>query len=222
MLIRVRVIVPDRPGSLGLVTSALGRAGADVKKVDVLDAEAGRATDDISLEVRDEAHRARVEAGLSALPGVEVHGVLAPAPPVGGHGELELVRAVLGDPARGLQTLADAAPAAFGTAWAAVLDFEPTGPVAGVVAASRDYPGLAAAPVTAPLRLGPIRVVDPVSGTPLGGAAVVPLPGQAGALLGMVLGRPGGPAFHRTEVWRLGEIGRIVGPAIPAVGVPTA
>ena len=215
MLVRIRVSMSDRPGSLGGVTSALGRAGADVKKLDVLDSESGRATDDISVEVRDDAHLARVHDALSALAGVEVEGVLVPAPPVGGHGELELVRAVLGDPARGVQTLADAAPAAAGAVWAAVLRFDTAGPVAGVMAASTAYPGMALAPVTAPLRLGPVRIVDARTGAAYGGAVVVPL---GTTLLGLVLGRPQGPAFHRSEVWRLGEIGRIVGAVVP---VPT-
>lgn len=212
MLVRIRVTIPDRPGSLGGVTSALGRAGADVKKLDVLDSESGRATDDVSVEVRDDAHLSRVHDVLSGLTGVTVEGVLVPAPPVGGHGELELVRAVLGDPARGLQTLADAAPAAAGAAWAAVLRFEASGASAEAVAASTGYPGTALAAVTAPLRLGPVRIVDPRTGLPYGGAVVVPL---GATLLGLVLGRPHGPAFHRSEVWRLGEIGRIAAAVVP-------
>lgn len=212
MIVRIRVSVPDRPGSLGVVTSTLGRAGADVKKVDVLDAEAGRATDDISIEVRDSAHLDRVRQGLAGLPGVEVEGALVPAPPVAGHAELELLRASLGDPGRAVQTLADGAPTAVGASWAVVLRFEESGPARGVVASSTGYPGAGAAPVTAPLRLGPIRLLDVVTGIPYGGAALVPL---TGTLLGLVVARPDGPAFHRSEVWRLGEIGRIIGAVLP-------
>lgn len=208
MLVRVRVSIPDRPGSLGVVTSALGRAGADVQKVDVLDAEAGRATDDLSVDVRDTAHLDRVRTALEDLAGVEVLGLLDPAPPVAGHAELELVRAVLGDPARALQTLVDGAPAAVGARWAAVLEFAATGSAVAAVAASSGYPGAGSAPVVAPLRLGPIRVLDGDTGDAYGGAVLVPL---SGTPLGLVLGRPDGPAFHRSEVWRLGEIGRIVG-----------
>lgn len=213
MLVRIRVSVPDRPGSLGIVTSTLGRAGADVKKVDVLDAESGRATDDISIDVRDAAHLDRVRQGLSGLPGIEVEGLLFPAPPVAGHAELELVRAALRDAASAVQTLVDGAPTAVGASWAAVLEFDERGPALGVVASSTGYPGEQAAPVVAPLRLGPIRINDAVTGMPFGGAALVPL---AGTLLGLVLARPDGPPFHRSELWRLGEIGRIVGAVLPA------
>ena len=212
MLVRIRVIVPDRPGSLGVVTSALGRAGADVKKVDVLETETGRATDDISIEVRDSAHLERVRQSLGGLPGVDVEGALVPGPPVAGHAELELVRAALGDPRRCVQTLADGAPTAVGASWAAVLEFDKTGAVLSVVAASMGYPGAGVAPVTAPLRLGTIRLLDAVTALPYGGAALVPL---TGTNLGLVLGRPDGPGFHRSELWRLAEIGRIIGAVVP-------
>jgi len=103
---KVRISVPDRPGSLGRVTSAIGVAGADIVKVDVLENEAGRALDDVFVEVRDQEHLEQVRDRLAALPGVTVTGVQRPAPPVTGHADLELLDQVLSRPERGLPLLA--------------------------------------------------------------------------------------------------------------------
>lgn len=53
MLLRLRIALPDRPGSLGQIARALGVAGADITQVVVLDREAGRAVDDITVSCPD-------------------------------------------------------------------------------------------------------------------------------------------------------------------------
>ena len=47
----LRVMLPDRPGALGAVATALGQVGADILSVDVVERAAGRATDDIVIEL---------------------------------------------------------------------------------------------------------------------------------------------------------------------------
>ncbi|MDX6244530.1 MAG: hypothetical protein QOE76_2253, partial [Frankiales bacterium] len=42
MLHRVRIALPDRPGSLAKVARVMAASGADVVRVDVLEREAGR------------------------------------------------------------------------------------------------------------------------------------------------------------------------------------
>ncbi|MFD0851823.1 ACT domain-containing protein, partial [Actinomadura adrarensis] len=42
MLLRIRVRLPDRPGSLGKVARILGAAGADVAQMAVLERDNGR------------------------------------------------------------------------------------------------------------------------------------------------------------------------------------
>src|SRR5664279_589072 len=75
VLARLRISVPDRPGSLGRVTSAIGAAGGDIAKVDVLESESGRALDDVFVQVRDLAHLDRLSRTLQSLTGVTIHGV---------------------------------------------------------------------------------------------------------------------------------------------------
>lgn len=121
MLARIRLKVPDRPGSLGRVASAIGTASGDIAGVDVLDSEAGQAQDDVVVQVRDIPHLSRVLDGLAAVPGVEVVGVHHPEPPVTGHADLQLVAQVVARPDRSLQTPVDGAPTALGVDWAAIV-----------------------------------------------------------------------------------------------------
>jgi len=213
VLARLRVSVPDRPGSLGRVTSAIGSAGGDIAKVDVLESEAGRALDDVFVQVRDAAHLERLSRTVGSLSGVMIQGVQHPAPPATGHTELELVQQVLSQPDRSLRTLVDGAPGALGADWAALLEYGPDGAQAAVLAVSPRGPAPDGIVVVAPLRLGAVRVSDPASGEPFSGAALIPLTGTA---VGLLLVRATGVDFHRSELWRFGPLGAIVGPAVTA------
>ena len=215
MLARLRISVPDRPGSLGRVTSAIGSAGGDIAKVDVLESEAGRALDDVFVQVRDAAQLDRLLRTVESLTGVMIHGVQHPAPPATGHTELELVQQVLSQPTRSLQTLVDGAPGALGADWAALVEFEQDGSQSAVLAVSTRGPDAAAISVTAPLRLSAVRVLRAGTDEPYSGAALIPLDGTH---VGLLLVRETGVEFHRSELWRLGPIGAIVGPAALAAG----
>jgi len=213
VLARLRISVPDRPGSLGRVTSAIGTAGGDIAKVDVLESEAGRALDDVYVQVRDPAHLNRLCRTVESLPGVTINGVQHPAPPATGHTELELVQQVLSQPDRSLQTLVDGAPGALGADWAALVEFDPDGAQQAVLAVSTRGPAAEVITITAPLRLSSVRVLDPRTGEPYSGAALVPL---TGTQVGLLLVRESGVDFHRSELWRLGSVGAIIGPAAGA------
>jgi hypothetical protein len=215
VLARVRLSVPDRPGSLGGVTSAIGATAADIVEIDVLESEAGRALDDVFLQVRDPAHLDVVRERLSSMPGVTVTGVQYPAPPVTGHADLELIDQVLTRPERGLQTLVDGAPHALGGDWAALLEYgADAGTVIGVPAVSVHGPPPDQVVVTSPSRLASIRMTAPGATQSYGGAALVPI--GAGPMA-LVLVRVGGPEFHRSELWRLGSVGQIVGTVLAPV-----
>ncbi|UER55495.1 ACT domain-containing protein [Kineosporiaceae bacterium SCSIO 59966] len=210
MLARIRISVPDRPGSLGRVATALGTVGADIVQVEVLEAEAGRALDDVHIDVQDVDHLDRLSTVLAGVPGVTLVGLQHPAPPTTGHAELELVAQVLAQPDRALQTLVDGAPGAAGADWAACLVYDERGAATGVRERSTACPGEDRVPLTAPLR------VAALSWPGTAGAALAPL---AGTRLGLAVVRESGPPFHRSELWRLEQVGRIVGPVVaPALG----
>ena len=70
-LYRVQVALPDRPGSLGAVASAIGFAGGDIRGLVVLSSEGGRGIDDITVAFPGSDPQDLVNV-LSAIGGVEV------------------------------------------------------------------------------------------------------------------------------------------------------
>ncbi|GGM27391.1 MULTISPECIES: amino acid-binding protein [Micromonospora] len=225
MLLRVRVTLPDRPGTLGQVARTLGVSGADIVQVVVLERLGGRAVDDFTVVWPGAGRVERLLAGLAAIPGVRVDGVWRAigAPTTTGQ-DAELLAQVAANPTDGLATLVDAVPGLLAADWA----------VAAVVPldwASRDGGGRPTvghaswkAPV--PLRLPEVTPLRPRAVTTAGGGhfALAPF-GRAGLVL--VVAReqsePLNPAaFHSTEVDRLAQLVRasavILGDRLDLVG----
>ena len=50
-IFRLHVSLPDRPGSLGAVASAIGFAGGDIRGLVVIKSEEGRGYDDITVAI---------------------------------------------------------------------------------------------------------------------------------------------------------------------------
>jgi len=50
-LFTLQVSLPDRPGSLGMLASAIGTAGADIRELVVLRSEGGTGYDEITVAV---------------------------------------------------------------------------------------------------------------------------------------------------------------------------
>lgn len=122
MLLRVRVTMPDRPGSLGQVARTLGVAGADIVQVVVLERLGGRAVDDFTVVWPGMARMERLLAGLAAIPGVRVDGVWrAIGAPSSGGQDAELLAQVAGNANEGLATLVDAVPGLLAADWAAAV-----------------------------------------------------------------------------------------------------
>ena len=214
MLARIRLRVPDRPGALGRVASAIGAASGDIAGVDVLASEAGHALDDVVVQVRDAGHLDDVLTALAGVPGAGVLGVHHPEPPLPGHADLQLVAQVLARPGRSLQTLVDGAPAALGVDWAAIVHAEPGRDALDVVATGAGAPAPLPGTLAGPFRLRTFRLELPDG--PPHPTALVPLDGCP---LGLLLGRAGGLEFHSRELWRLGQLGAVVGPCL-AVSAP--
>ncbi|CAB4842366.1 unannotated protein [freshwater metagenome] len=70
-LFRLNVALPDRPGSLGLLASAIGAAGGDIKELVVLKSEGGQGFDDITVAVPGNDPSDLVDL-LNSMGGVEV------------------------------------------------------------------------------------------------------------------------------------------------------
>ena len=74
-MVRVRILVDDRPGSLAAVAKTLAARGADVLSIEVLGSDEGVAVDDFTLRLPDESVRDLVIKDLNALPGTTVESV---------------------------------------------------------------------------------------------------------------------------------------------------
>ena len=68
----VRVRIGNRPGMLGKVTSAIGKAGGDIGAVDLVEAGSSSVTRDITFKASDERHGERITERLRAIPGITV------------------------------------------------------------------------------------------------------------------------------------------------------
>ncbi|MEY4347312.1 MAG: hypothetical protein RJA68_815 [Actinomycetota bacterium] len=70
-LFKLNVSLPDRPGSLGLLASAIGAAGGDIRGLVVLKSEDGRGYDEITVAVPGSDPTDLLNV-LGAIGGVEV------------------------------------------------------------------------------------------------------------------------------------------------------
>lgn len=191
MLLRVRLTLPDRPGSLAQVTKALGASGADITQVTVLERGDGRAVDDITVYCPDDTSRQELVKSLESLEGVAVDGVWPTREAPGTYPELEILKYITTAGDRALTTLIDSLPVLFSADWAA------TAAEGRIVYASWRAPEDFTVPAETPAR--------PAALTVEGGLHLIhaPLPPLA---LSLILGRSEGPAFHRIEVHRLTRI----------------
>jgi ACT domain-containing protein len=75
-LFKLEISLPDRPGSLGLLASAIGAAGADIRGLNVIKSEDGRGYDEVTVAVPGSDPTDLVDV-LGSIGGVEVISVNA-------------------------------------------------------------------------------------------------------------------------------------------------
>ncbi|MER5999831.1 ACT domain-containing protein [Nonomuraea angiospora] len=191
MLLRVRVALPDKPGSLAQVTKVLGASGADITQVTVLDRGAGQAVDDITVFCAESTPRQSLVKSLEMVEGVAVEGIWTTREAPGTYPELEILKYITTAGDRALTTLVDSLPVLFSADWAA------TTAERRVLYASWRAPKDLIVPEETPSRPTAVTLEE--------GLHVIhaPLPPLA---LSLLLARSEGPAFHRIEVHRLTRI----------------
>jgi hypothetical protein len=210
----LRLVVPDRPGILGAVATALGTAGIDILSVHVLERGGGLAVDDVVVELPRHRLPDSLITAVCTVPGVEVETLRPFAGPLDTHRELELLealaRAAAGppEPALTAKLLAAELPRVFHGSWAAVLRARDDGTDGDteVVAASEAAPtfeGLA----LPWLPMGTARLLPsdeewlPERWREMAVEMMAAPYGDPGTAV--VLGRSGGPAYRRSELLRL-------------------
>jgi malate dehydrogenase (oxaloacetate-decarboxylating) len=68
----LRVALADEPGMLGLLTSAIGRAGGSIGAIDIVRATGGRLIRDIAVDARDQEHWQEIISSVRGIDGVEL------------------------------------------------------------------------------------------------------------------------------------------------------
>lgn len=207
----LRVVLPDKPGSLGAVATALGNAGADILSVDVVARGNGSAVDDLAVDLQSGRPPDVLITAAESVPGVEVESVRPYSGRLDTHRELELIEEIAADPDSGLRLLAEGVPRIFRAGWALV----------AVREHGRSYrlAESAAAPETRAgdlpwLPLARATVIDPAlhwvpePWTDLDTELAAAPYGNAPQAL--VVGRPGGPAFRPSELARLAHLAGII------------
>lgn len=199
----VRVWLPDRPGALGQVASRIGAVRGDVVGIDILERGAGRAIDELVVQLPDANLVSLLLAEIDQVDGVDVEDV-RPA-----NSELqdprldalETAALLVGAASRDdlLRCLVAHARRDFGTEWAVVVDLDER-----VLLASHGAPP------------PPGWLVAFVAGSQSSEAACagecgpddVAWAGLAGSELALVLGRQGRP-FRARERHQLAALTRI-------------
>ncbi len=216
----MRLVLPDRPGALGAVATALGDVGADITSVDVIERSPDHAVDDLVVDLPPGGLADTLVTAAGSVPGVEVESIRPYAGTIDPHRELEVLDRLAAAPDDPLQVLADGVARIFRAGWSIVLGAA-VGDIAPVVARSTAAPEITelAVPWWPP---DPARVLDAEQpwaprdwaglGTEL---AVAPL--DDGALL---IGRPA-LRWLPTELMRLRHLAGVAASVTRAASAET-
>jgi hypothetical protein len=187
----LRVELPDVPGSLGRLASAIGEAGGDIGAIEIIEKGLdGRAVDDVLLETVSGALPDSIVSACTALEGVRVLWISRYA--AGGNLflDLEAVEELTAHPEHSLDRLVDLLPVVFRCDWGARVH-RSAGMLHASEAAPPDVPWV---PLDRTTRL---EVEDDVN---LACAARI----DHDEIL--VMARRGGPEFLDSELARLGHL----------------
>ncbi|HEX3337004.1 MAG TPA: ACT domain-containing protein [Jatrophihabitans sp.] len=117
----LRLVLPDRPGALGAVATALGTVGADILSVDVIERSPGSATDDFVVELPPDKLADSLVSAAATVPGVQVESIRPYAGQIDPHRELALLDSLGQSPESSLPLLAHGVARVFRAGWALVL-----------------------------------------------------------------------------------------------------
>ncbi|HTZ43561.1 MAG TPA: ACT domain-containing protein [Jatrophihabitans sp.] len=206
----IRVVLPDRPGALGAVASALGHAGADILSVDIVERSSGHATDDLVVELPSGRLADTLFTAAESVPDVRVESIRPYAGVIDPFRELELLEKLAVSGPDSPTVLADGVCRLFRAGWALVVQApQAEGEVAVVLARSGAGPELdtLAAPWWPPAPGRPLPIGDgwaPADWASLDTElAVVPVGSNA-----LLIGRPA-LRWLASEIIRLSHLASI-------------
>jgi hypothetical protein len=191
-MLLLRVELPNVPGSLGRLATAIGAAGGDIEAIEIVEKGLdGTDVDDVLLEVVDGAMPDSVVSACNAVEGARVLWISRYL--AGGNlfPDLEVVESLTADPDIALDRLVEALPVAFRCEWAARIAF--TDGDSEIECASQG------APTSIDLKQG-----SGVERQTVGDDLLAIAPIGHGRVV--AIGRRGGPDFLESELARLGHL----------------
>jgi hypothetical protein len=199
----MRVSLPDRPGSLGAVATALGAIDVNIHAIEIVERAEGSYINDFLVRSTPERLIDSIVAACHKIPGVTVTWISRY--PSGGklQSDLETLESMTRDPEHAPEILVNAAPIVFRAHWALLIDLltRPTVVRGTEMAPEPDDEALAL--------MGPFHTVHRVElaegwlpGWVSATAVVAPLARQQA----LVVGRQGGPPFLDSELARIGHL----------------
>jgi hypothetical protein len=200
----LRVWMPDRPGALGQVASRVGAVGGDVVGIDILERGAGRAIDELVIELPGEGLVDLLLAEMKQVDGVDVESVTPASDALRDPrlDALETAAILVGAITRAsaLEELCVHSVRTVGAVWSAVIELDTT----SILAHEGDIPPV---PWLVAYVHGS-QTSAKVAGGGSGPDDVIwaPLPASG---LALVLGRHGAP-FHARERRQAAALARIV------------
>jgi hypothetical protein len=196
-MLLLRVELPNVPGSLGRLASAIGAAGGDIDAIEIVEKRHdGTAVDDVLLDMVGGAMPDSVVSACTAVDGVKVLWISRYL--AGGNLflDLEVVESLTSEPGTALDRLVELLPVAFRCEWAARARNGPDGSVLELASEG--------APPELDIKPGPGLSRETI-GDDL--VAVAPV----GHKRMVVIGRRGGPEFLDSELARFGHLVALAG-----------
>ncbi|WP_134322462.1 ACT domain-containing protein [Cumulibacter soli] len=198
----LRIVLPDRPGALGAVASAIGTSGADIVSVDIVDKHDHVVIDDIVIDMGPGQMPDEVLSAAQRLDGVHVESIRPFDGALSTHRELQLLEAMSVDPEGSAQLLVDELPRIFRSGWGIIVRDDGLVMTSSASAPENDRAEPWRQPADAVI-LDPITDALPADWTTLD-TALMAVP--YGENRSVVAGRPGGPDFRPSELSRLAHL----------------
>jgi hypothetical protein len=215
MAFLLRVALPDVPGSLGTLASALGSAGADIEAIEIVEhGDDGAAVDDVLLELPPGVLPDMVVSACNRVDGVEVLWISRYTAGANLHLDLEAVESLTEVPERAVERLVGLVPVVFRSDWAVLVGGD--GASCRVLQSTSASPAVDAVcaewlPLPRPGRLPVPADLDAWESTLMIGVPVAS-PHQV-----LVAGRRGGPEYLDSEIARMAHLAGLAASIVASV-----
>jgi hypothetical protein len=137
----IRVVLPDRPGALGAIATALGHVGADILSLDIIERSAGSVIDDLVVELPADKLADSVVSAVASVRGATVESIRPYAGQIDPFREVDLLEELAAGPDEAQRILTNGMCHIFRAGWALQLAAPtPDSGLSRVLAASNAAP----------------------------------------------------------------------------------